>query len=150
MSTRGTILDNLQTQLAAIATGSGYYYSLSAAQVMREAWHQEQLPERKPYVTIIDSGPDRLRQRCASGVIRSEMTVNLILQIQAEDSENPATTEVNNMIADMYQFVETPPSLGSNVLYAAIGEIPAVWIGKDIAHAVVPLTIGYYFDSTNP
>lgn len=139
MSTRGTILDTLQTALGTMAG--------SASLVFRDVPPQETFPDSRARYCIVDTGPDLERQRCASGIIRNEMTVNIVVYIIGATRDAPPTTAINEALATLRETIEAPISLGANVRFVQPGDVPEINIAERSAIAVLPLTINYWYDS---
>lgn len=148
MSVRGDILDTLATQLAAITVANGY--NSNVEEVLRKVKHSEELPSADPYLTIIDNGPDEIRQYCDGNKVRAEMTVTILAQVRGTTGDTPPTAEVSQIIGDVRRLVASPVSLGSYVRFVEFGTIPAIFSLDQHGAAGIPLLISYWFDADSP
>ena len=148
MSTRGTILDTLATQLETILPVNGYTSTTFA--VHRDMVHGDEVPSEETVFTIIDSGPDDILQYCSGGIVRSAMAIAVRAFVPAPDSDAPPTEEIDDVIGDVRELVFTPIALGSNVRFVEMGPIPEVTVhpGKGIINFA--LVIVYWWDSAAP
>lgn len=148
MSTRGTILDTLATQLATILTANGYVTNVE--DVLRSVEHTEQHSSSDPYLTIDDSGPDIVRQHGGSSTVRSEMAITVRAQVRGASADAPPTTALDNIIDDVRKLIHAPVSLGASVCYAELAGIPAIVTGKISAVLTFDLNICYGYSKANP
>lgn len=148
MSVRGDILDTLATQLATITTANGYNSQVRS--VYRDTVHSDALTMSGAYISIEDTGPDRVLQYASGNKIRCEMTINLFAQIRASDINSPPTDEASNLISDIRELVQTPINLGSYVRFVELGDVPTIYIGPDRITFDYPILINYWFDADSP
>jgi hypothetical protein len=148
MSVRGTILDTLATQLATITTANGY--NCDVVEVLRKAKNSEELSSPHPYLTIIDPGPDAIKQHCDGNKKRAEMAIIILAQAWGASGDNPPTGETSDIISDLRQLMESPISLGNNVCFVEVGDIPAIFTGDRRAAINFPINICYWFDADSP
>jgi hypothetical protein len=148
MSTRGTILDNLATQLATILTANGFVTNVE--EVLRDVEHSEQHSSSDPYLTIEDGGPDLVQQYGASSMVRTEMSIGVRAQVKGATADAPPTDELDNIIDDVRKLIHTPVSLGASVCYAALDGIRTIVTSKTSALLVFDLSICYGYSKANP
>lgn len=148
MSTRGTILDTLKTELAKITVANGY--ATTVRDVFRDRPNSEDIPYNDPWITIVDAGPDLDLQPCLNGKIRASATVQLIATVTGAARGTPPTSETNAIMADIRKCIRKPISLGSNVRYCELGDVPEIYIEERIGVVRIPLTIVYWYDGAVP
>lgn len=148
MSTRGTILDTLATQLETILPVNGYTSTTDT--VDRDMRHGDDLPTEETVFTIIDSGPDEIRQHCSGGIVRSAMQIEVRALVPAPDQDAPPTEEVDDVIGDVRKLIYSPIPLGANVQYVALQALPEITIHPGKGIILFALVISYWWDSASP
>jgi hypothetical protein len=150
MSTRGTILNTLATELLKITVANGYVSNVK--EVRRDVPHSDELPYSGPdkCLTIIDAGPDVIDQYCGSGKIRATMRIHILAQVMAILRTAVPVKETNDIIADVRKAVHAPIALGANCRYVSMGDIPEVWIEERKGIAVIPIYICYWYTGATP
>jgi hypothetical protein len=113
MSVRATILQNLETALNAIKSDTSY--ALTPATVSR---FEESAPVKAqwkfPLVIIVDSGPETLVAQDDTDY-HFLMTVGLLGFVKT-DTADQLQDKLNELITMLKQFVNSQPSLGTNVM----------------------------------
>lgn len=151
MSTRGTILTNLRTQLLTILTTGGY--ASNVREVLHDEDSHDEVPTEGVSLVIIDGEPDSLIGYFESSKALHEMNVTVKARIIASGLDETginASTGVDNIIGDMRKLIDAPISLGSNVRYTQIGDIPAPYKSKERGEVVFPIKIVYHWTRTAP
>lgn len=148
MSVRGTILDNLATQLATITTANGYNCDVES--VLRKMPHSEELPSSDPYLIIVDTGPDVVRQVCDGNKIRADMNVTIIALVRGATNDDPPTDEISNIISDLRELIQSPISLGAQVRFVELADVPSIFTGDTMASIHFQITIDYWYDADSP
>ena len=142
MSTRDTILANLETVLKAITMDNGYKTNIKT--VTREPKNIKMWGGGdKPAVWIADTEPDKYKGRVGTDHWR-EMHLTLACMVETADDLN---TEFNNFLADIHQCIHTARlagSLGTNVLQIILEDVMPVVGEKEIAFAQ-DIIITYYY-----
>lgn len=153
MSTRGTVIDTLATELAKITTANGYVSNVES--VLRDRLNWESMSLGDVSLTISDTGPDRDLQSCASGKIRASATVQIIANVKGTVRGTPPTSGVNAILADIRKCVRQPIALGANVRFVELGDIPEIWLSGEeydtpLGVVRISVTINYWYDGANP
>jgi hypothetical protein len=113
LSIRADILDNLETALKAIQDDTGYDTPIAEVSRFDEnALTAEQ--HRFPLVMIVDAGPESL-------VVQDDTHYHYLMDIVLIGFVKSGTiqdlqTDLNNLISTLKQFIDSDPSLGSNVM----------------------------------
>lgn len=125
MSIRANILDNLETALNNIKESSSY--ELPIAEIGRFPVNPNDLQNHRfPYVSIVDAGEESLTVRDATHYQFLMMTP-LVADVQTS-TEGDLSESLNKLISDLKKFVDSNPSLGSNVLkFRLVGLESTVW-----------------------
>jgi hypothetical protein len=150
MSTRGTILDTLATQLATITTANGY--NSEVEKVFRSTPNIEALASKNAYLTIVDAGPDAHKQYCDGNKKVAEMLIQIYCQVRGAAADGPPTDAISDIISDLRELIESPISLGANVRFVEVGDIPQIFTVDDPPEAAIyfPIAINYWYDADSP
>jgi len=148
MSTRGTILDTLATQLETILIANGFVTNVQ--DVLRSSEHTEEHSSDDPYLTIEDNGPDVVQQHGASNMVRSLMPISVRAQVRGATNDAPPTDEIDNVIDDIRLLIHAPVNLGASVCYTELVGIPSIVTAKRSALIDFDLNICYAYDKANP
>lgn len=148
MSVRGTILDTLATQLATITVANGYASNVES--VLRKMPHSEELSSSDPYLVIVDTGPDAIRQYGDGNKIRADMSVTVVALVRGAAFDDPPTGEISSIISDLRKLVQAPISLGSYVRFVELADVPSIFTGDTRASIHFQITIDYWYDADSP
>jgi len=154
MSTRGTILDAMATQLLTITTANGY--SNNIANVYRVVHHPDEANATGVDITILDDAGDAPLQYASAGIVRTSMDISLLVDVwggqrtEPTDGTHPVSTITDAVIGDIRKLVFAPVSLGANVLFVEMGASEGVAIGERRTRFTIPLAIHYKYDSAAP
>lgn len=151
MSTRGTILTNLRTQLLTILTTGGY--SSNVHECLHDADHSDEVPTEKVSLVILDGEPDEVVSWFESSKALSEMNVTVRARVTAsavDETGINTSTAVDSIIGDMRKIIDSPISLGANARYAEIGPIPTPYKSKERGEVLFPIKIVYSWTRTAP
>ena len=113
MSIRSDILDNLETALKAIQDDTSY--DTSIAEISRFDENALTLGQHQfPLVMIVDAGPEVL-------VVQDDTHYHYLMDIVLIGFVKSGTvldlqTDLNKLISTLKQFIDSDPSLGSNVM----------------------------------
>lgn len=148
MSTRGTILDTLATQLATITTANGYVCDVE--DVLRKVPNSEETFSSDPYLTIVDTGPDIIRQQCDGNKVRADMQITILAQVCGATNDAPPTDEISDIISDLRKLMRVPISLGANVRFVELADVPSIFTGDNKASIHFQIIIDYWYDADGP
>lgn len=113
MSIRATILDNLETALNAIKEDTSYETAIAEVSRFDEnALTADQ--HRFPLVMIVDAGPETL---VADDDTHYHYLLDVaIIGLVKSDTISDLQTDLNKLISTFKQFIDSDPSLGTNVM----------------------------------
>ncbi len=154
MSTRGTILNTLATKLLTITTANGFTQDI--LHVYREVHHPEESDAIGMDITILDNAGDAPLQYASGGIVRTSMSIVLIVDVWGDqlteptDGTHPLSIKVDNAIGDIRELIFAPIALGSDALFTEMGESESISIGQRRSRFTMPLQIHYKFDGASP
>jgi hypothetical protein len=136
MSTRETILSNLETALQTIP---------SVAYVTRKATGMTDLDSsRIPALLISDDGEESPETKIGTDQ-RVTAKISIAGMVKAPDN---LSTFYNDILADVRKCILSS-SLGANVIYRRLGML-RTWTGDDVITFSQDLEILYYYSEVNP
>jgi hypothetical protein len=149
MSTRNTILSNLETALLGITVAAGYNTDIAA--VYRHAMSQNELDSSVcPAVSIVDDGAERPEGNVgANWWVTATITLEGVVRHSSNSPTGAELSEMfNDFLADVRKCIHAT-DLGANVLYARPGELRAI-TGDAVIYFQYQLEILYYYSEDTP
>jgi hypothetical protein len=155
VNARGTIIENLKTELESISVANGYQSDLNVTRdhsgVLLDRPSSEDLHTIKPTLAIIDGPPD-VPMLYSSGTTVKTMGLGVVGFMKAAAYTESPRVAAKKLAADLEKLVAKPISLGSNVRFVELREIATGLISEDIneAHMLFALAISYWITNATP
>lgn len=147
MSIRGDILDNMESALQTLTTSNAYPIQISTVLRFNENW-SEIAAHDSPLLAIEDTGIDIL-DVWDDAAYRFRWTVTLVGVVNSQTSDD-VQAEMNSVIADVKQLIDSSPDLGDNVLRWRF--VQGTQIGYDeqnsLGIALMETELIYYVEET--
>ncbi len=119
---RDLILDNLTAAFAAIATGSGYNFTIGEAS--RGLKHLQNVPE-SAFPALYVAGSNEVRENVTNRSYKSTMRITVIGYVRHTDAMDTAEIQrsVSKLIQDVYEAANSDPTRGGYATYTEVREI---------------------------
>ena len=142
-SIRNTILDNLKTAIEAMEDSGTYEINIHRVSMFDENVLKQE-PHDLPLIMLIDTGEEQLQVYDGTNYRYSWKVI--LRGVVSTDTASGLHEELNKMISSVKEFIDSGPSLGSNVLKFRYLETQGNRLSEDgkIADTIIPCEIIYW------
>ncbi len=148
MSSRSTIIDNLETTLRSIQTDSDYLSQVKY--VSRMSLDPAAIDRSKSPALAINEGGIEERIIPVGTKQRRRMIIGIegIIRTAGPGKGSEQSEKLNNLKDDIEKAIASA-NLGANVIYHRLGEERSL-VGEDLILLTYELIILYYYEESNP